>query len=435
MKSVLKRVAPKSLISFYHFFLAWLAAFWFSHPSEKLVIIGVTGTNGKSTVIELVSMILRQAGFKVSSVSSVRFEHPGRIWPNALKMTMPGRFELQHFLSDALKSGSQYAVLEVTSEGIEQFRHSFIHFDVAVITNLTPEHIESHGSLEAYKKAKEKLFRKLVSDSAKRINGKVIERTFVVNNDDEFSRSLVGIRCDRLYTYSLQEEDKGITIDFGSRWSLGDVSYSDKGIAFTLGGVAFGSYLLGEYNLSNILAAVSVGLSQGVGLQHIVRAVHEVAGVPGRFERLVTHKGFEVVVDYAHTPDALEKVYRTITSVLRPNKLICVLGSAGGGRDRWKRKEMGALAAKFCQVIFITNEDPYDEDPQLIIDDVAQGAGSQAEKVLDRKEAIHKAMHLAEIGDVVVLTGKGIEPWIMGPKGSKQSWNEVEVVKEELQNL
>ncbi len=436
MKEIIKKLIPSPLLRFYYFLLSWLAAFWFSHPSGKMVVIGVTGTNGKSTVVELLSRILREAGFKVSSISSVRFELPERRWPNTLKMTMPGRFLLQRFLYDALKEGSSHVVLEVTSEGIEQFRHRFIHFDVAVLTNLTPEHIESHGSLENYKKAKEKLFRKLSSDPAKRLGGKTLERVFVVNYDDEFGQRLSGILTDKIYTYSLDEENKGITIDFGSRWSLGTTTYSRKGTAFVLGGIGFKSYLFGQYNLLNILAAVAVGLTQGVSLEQAKKAIHNVKGVPGRFERILSRKGFEVIVDYAHTPDALEKVYEAIVSNIKPKNLICVLGSAGGGRDKWKRKEMAQIAGRFCQKIVVTNEDPYDEDPQAIIDEIAQGAPlGKTLKILDRRQAIRETIKSAQKGDVVICTGKGIEPWIMGPKGQKIPWDEKEVVKQELKNL
>ena len=190
--------------------------------------------------------------------------------------------------------------------------------------------------------------------------------------------------------------------------------------------------LPGEFNYHNALAAICAGLSQGVSLESCRKAVEEVREIPGRMEEVISAP-FKVIVDYAFTPNALEKVYQT----LKPEngKIIAVLGACGGGRDKWKRPVLGKIAAKYCNEIIVTNEDPYDEDPMEIIEQVAKGAGDKAKKILDRREAISQALKLAKTGDVVVITGKGCEPWLCVAKGKKIPWDDRRVVKEEFQKL
>ena len=190
--------------------------------------------------------------------------------------------------------------------------------------------------------------------------------------------------------------------------------------------------LLGDFNIYNALAAIGVGLSQGVSLDICKKAVQNIEGVPGRMEQVLKEQ-FKVFVDYAFTPNALEKVYQT----LKPPgaKMICVLGACGGGRDKWKRPVLGQIAAKYCDKVIITNEDPYDEDPAEIINEVAGGAGDGSQKISDRREAIKKSLESAGQGDTVVITGKGAEPWMMGPNNTKIAWDDRAVVREELGNI
>ena len=395
MKSLIKKIIPLFLLSWYHFLLAFFGAVLYRFPSKKMKVIGVTGTNGKTTVVNLTNKILEEAGYKVASLSSIKFKIGEKEWPNTLKMTMPGRFKLQKFLQQAVNANCHYAVLEVTSEGIKQYRHRFINFDIAVFTNLFPEHIEAHGGFEKYRKAKGKLFQ-----TAKEIH--------VINLDDENTEYFLQFPADKKYTYGL---DKG------------DINAKD---------IQFKLSLIGDFNTYNALAATCVGVSQGIDLEICKRAVEKVKGIPGRME-LVISQPFKVFVDYAFTPNALEKVYQT----LKPEntEMICVLGSCGGGRDKWKRPVLGELAAKYCDKIIITNEDPYDENPLEIIEQVVKGTKGKAEKILDRQEAIQKALNLAKPGDVVIITGKGSEPWICVARGKKIPWDDREVVREEFQKL
>jgi len=398
-KEEVKKLIPNFLINSYHYVLAITGAFLFGFPSKKLIVIGVTGTSGKSTVVDLTTRILEEADYKVASLSSIKFKIDKKEWLNTLKMTMPGRFKLQKFLRETVKAGCKYAVLEITSEGIKQHRHKFINFNTAVFTNLSPEHIESHGSFENYRKAKLKLF-------------KATKNIHIINLDDENAKYFLDVPAKKKYTYGLNQ---------------GDIN--TKNTLFKL-------QLIGEFNVYNALAAVCVGLSQGISLETCKKALEKTKGISGRME-VVIKEPFTVIVDYAITPVALEKVYKTLTKnyKLQTNNLICVLGACGGGRDKWKRPILGKIAAKYCKEIIVTNEDPYDEGPMEIIERVASGTDGKAIKILDRREAIKKALKLAKLGDTVIITGKGCEPWLCVAKGKKIPWDDRKIVKEEFQKI
>ncbi|MDP3934834.1 MAG: UDP-N-acetylmuramoyl-L-alanyl-D-glutamate--2,6-diaminopimelate ligase [Candidatus Giovannonibacteria bacterium] len=410
-----KKFIPKPIFNFfqpyYHWCLAYLAAAIYGFPSRKLKIVGVTGTNGKSTVVHLLTSILEEAGEKAASISSLRFRINKKEETNTLKMTMPGRFKLQKFLREAVKAGCKYGIIEITSEGIKQHRHIGIDFYMAVLTNVTPEHIESHGTFEKYRAAKAELFKKA--------------KIHVLNGEDPS------------IDYFLK-----IPASPAGRPAQNRIIYSKKDFPPNIH-----LKLLGDFNLENSVAAYHAAKLLGIEFGAIKSALEKTEGVPGRLE-FIQKEPFSVVVDYAHTPDALEKIYETLRppgktlgvfgdstpSVEEGRRLICVLGSAGGGRDKWKRPEMGKIAAKFCDEIILTNEDPYDENPEAILAEVERGIAqkNKLRKILDRKEAIGAALKSAEPGDTVIITGKGAEPWLMGPNGSKIPWDDREVAREEL---
>ncbi len=415
VKTAIKRVLPKSAIGAYHLVLTWAGAVWFGFPSRKIKVIGVTGTNGKSTTAMMIATILSRAGFKTAVSSSIEFRIGDRVWKNRSRMTMPGRFALQKFLRRAADENCRYAVVEVSSEGIAQYRHRFIRFDAAVLTNLTPEHIESHGGFENYRAAKGKFFA-------------ACRNIHVINGDDpncEFfaaspaaCRYVYGIR----HSFSGRISAKKITaakVDF----SLGGSSFESEGLAFRL-------CLPGEFNVYNALAAIAVARAQGVPPKACRAALESIATIPGRMEKVFAGD-FEVLVDYAVTPDSLEKAYQTARRSLA-GKLICVLGACGGGRDRWKRPVMGHLAQKYCDRVFITSEDPYDEDPGRIIQEIADAAAN-ARRIVDRKEAIHRALKAAERGDRVIITGKGCEDSMCLAAGRKIPWSDKDIVLEYLE--
>ena len=408
MKELVKKLIPPFLLSFYHFILAFLGAIIYRFPARRLRVIGVTGTNGKTTVTEMISKILEEAGYKIALLNSIRFKIGEKEEPNMLKMTMPGRFRIQKFLRQAVNSGCQYAVLEVTSEGVKQHRHRFINFDTAVFTNLTPEHIEAHGSFENYRAAKGKLFQ-----ACKNIH--------IINFDDENSDYFLEFPAKKKYLYQFKIQNSKIKIINQKSKVLEEVEVPKINLK-----------LLGEFNIYNALAAISVGLSQGISLEICQRAVEKIEGIPGRMEEVISQP-FKVIVDYAFTPNALEKVYQSLKPI--NTKMICVLGACGGGRDKWKRPVLGEIAAKYCDEVIVTNEDPYEENPIEIIEQVAAGTKGKAEKIMDRREAIRKSLELAKPGDTVIITGKGCEPWICIAGGRKIAWDDRKVTREEFEKL
>lgn len=433
MKNLIKKIAPSFLIKWYHFGLSLTGAVVYRFPSGKMKIIGVTGTNGKTTVVNLAAKILEEAGFKVAAISSIKFKIKDKERPNTLKMTMPGRLKLQRFLRQALSQGCQYVVIEVTSEGILQYRHKFIDFDVVVFTNLTPEHIESHGSFEKYREAKGKLFQSLKES-------KKTKKISVINLDDENAEYFLKFWADQKIGYTLREheihntkQNSSFKFQVSSSIKATDIETSAEGISFVIDDTPFSLKLLGRFNIYNSLAAISVALSQGINLEVCRKALEKVEIVSGRMEEIIKEP-FRVFVDYAHTPDALEKAY---SALLKDSPKICVLGSCGGGRDKWKRPKLGEIAENFCNQIILTNEDPYEENPEQIINQVESGIKDRTKvlKILDRREAIKKALNLAKPGDTVIITGKGSEPWMCVAGGRKVPWDDRKIVEEEFERL
>jgi UDP-N-acetylmuramoyl-L-alanyl-D-glutamate--2,6-diaminopimelate ligase len=323
-------------------------------------------------------------------------------------MSMPGRMFMQRFLRRAVNDGCQYAILEMTSQGALQYRHLFIDFDTFVFTNLSPEHIESHGSYENYIEAKLSIARQILNSDKK-------DKFMVINADDKEAFRFKSIKSVRIVDYRM---------DY-----IKDLNITDHGVSFSYKGINISSPLKGKINVQNILAAIVCTESLGVKIDEIAKALSKFQHIPGRLEKIECGQDFEIIVDYAHTPDSLHKLYQVYES---KNK-ICVLGGTGGGRDNWKREAMGKIADQYCSQIVLTNEDPYDEDPNKIVEDVKKGITNKPFNVLmDRRQAIRYALNQAKKDDVVIITGKGTDPYIMGPNGSKTPWSDAEVVRQEL---
>lgn len=420
-KAMFKRVNP-----LYHRFLAILAALIYRFPSRDIFVLGITGTKGKTSVAELISAILEEAGFKTALISTLRFKIGDGSARNELKMTMPGRFFVQKFLRNAVKQHCRYALIEITSQAVLQSRHRFIDLDAVVFTNLFPEHIEAHGSFDEYKKAKLRILSALLKSSKKK-------KTIIVNADDENAKYFANFKVSDLWLYGLKKDNfvsfESMPCKKMNGLAVDNYELKENGVCFEAGGESFFSPLLAEFNLYNIMAAISFARSQKIGWDIIRAALRKFAGVPGRLEFIEEGQNFKVVVDYAHTPDSLGKVYGIFKE-----KKICVFGAAGGGRDKWKRAEMGKVAAGYCSEIILTNEDPYDENPAAIVRDIALGieAPCKYKIIMDRRQAIQEAVSLARAGDAVIITGKGAEPWIMGPNGSKTRWDDREIARQAL---
>lgn len=384
----------------YHWALAWAGAVRYGFPSRSMKVIGVTGTKGKSTTVYLLSRIFEEAGESVAMIGSLGYKIKEKTWPNNLKMTMPGRFRIQQFLAEAKKAGCRYVFLEVTSEGIKQKRHLGISFDAAVLTNIQKEHLESHGSFEKYLQAKEQLFKKT-------------SRTHILNEDEPLVERFKNIPSNKKIFY-------------------GERDWGRLGLATSL---------RGAFNHYNILAAAAAAENYRIPVETIREAVKTITAVEGRMEYIEAGQPFKVVVDYAHTPDSLAMVYNALRGELSKNgRLICVLGAAGGGRDKWKRPEFGRIAGHYADEIILTNEDPYDENPEEIIRQVASGlpADKKFETIIDRREAIKRALTIAKNGDIVIITGKGSETTMALAGGQKIPWSDkavvLELLKKENQN-
>jgi UDP-N-acetylmuramoyl-L-alanyl-D-glutamate--2,6-diaminopimelate ligase len=409
LKRLLKALVPSSLISVYHLLLAEVGSVLYGFPSRKLLVIGVTGTKGKSSTTEMIQAIFEAAGKKTALLNSIRIKVADQSEPNTSRMSMPGRFFIQRFLARAVREKCDVAILEMTSEGARQHRHHGVALDALVFTNLAPEHIESHGSYEAYADAKFSLGRALAR-SPKR------PRVMVAHEDDPESSRYLELPVEVALPFSLSRQEP---------WEA-----SERGGSFTFGGRRMDIALSGEFSLKNALAAASVSRAFGVPLEKIAQGLLHLTRIPGRAERIEEGQNFTVVVDYAHTPDSLKALYEAY-----PSRKICVLGATGGGRDAWKRPVMGKMAETYCDHIVLTDEDPYDEDPEKIVHEVASGMEKTPEVVMDRRAAIARGLSLAQPGDAVLITGKGTDPCICGPRGEKLPWSDAAVAREELKKI
>ncbi|MFH1522903.1 MAG: UDP-N-acetylmuramyl-tripeptide synthetase [Patescibacteria group bacterium] len=454
----IKRLMPKKLFKAlqpaYHFLLSWFSAFVYGWPSEKLIVIGVTGTTGKTTSVYLMAKMLEKAGFKVGYTSTAMFNNGKREWLNDKKMTMVGRFFTQRVLRNMLRNRCQYAIIETTSEGIRQFRHRFINYDILVFTGLYSEHIESHGSFENYKKTKGKLFEHLKRCKVKYINEQKqvanklsgikkidlnrVKKTAIVNGDDEHADYFLDFWSEEkiIYTRDLdykKELKDVLIIDYQ------EINISKEGTSFKIRNKKINLQLLGDFNATNAMNAVCLGISQRLGIDEIKKGLEEIKGVPGRLEKIDQGQDFTVIIDYAFEPRALEKLYEII-KLIPHNNVIHVLGSTGGGRDIARRPKLGKLAGEKADYVIVTNEDPYDDDPQTIIEQVSQGVDNKEKKInnslfkiLDRGEAIKKALSLAKQGDMVLITGKGSEQAICVANGEKIEWDDRVMARNELE--
>ncbi|HBK34104.1 TPA: hypothetical protein DEP34_00850 [Candidatus Uhrbacteria bacterium] len=434
IKSLITFLMPPALLHIYHHVLASFAAFWFGYPSRKIVVIGVTGTNGKSSTIQFMGQLLEQMGAKVGWTTTVSLKVGDKEIINDQKMTMLGRFQTHAWIRKMVKAGCHYALVETSSQGIAQFRHVGIAYDALVFTNLTPEHIEAHGGFEAYKKAKQTIFAQLASQPRKHLAGRDISKIILANTDDPQAKDFLAFESDEKYGFGFKEDV--LCHDYAKHLVVGSGAFS-----FELQEQKMEAPLLGAFNAANVLAAVVTCRALGYALSDIAQAVARLHAVPGRMEKIDMGQPFFVYVDYAYEPAALGAVYQTL-DLLSYDRLIHVLGSAGGGRDVARRTLLGNLAAAKAQEVIITNEDPYDEDPMGIIHKVADGArergkcdGKDLFIVLDRQEAIRLAFSHAKPKDLVFITGKGCEPVMAIARGKKIPWDDRVASRRALQEL
>ncbi|MCM0611030.1 UDP-N-acetylmuramoyl-L-alanyl-D-glutamate--2,6-diaminopimelate ligase [Marinobacter sediminum] len=375
--------------------LGRIADRFFEHPSQRLRLIGVTGTNGKTSVCQYIAHLLKETGTPCGVLGTVGYGMPGALQPAT--HTTPDVVEVNRVLSRILSQGGRAAVMEVSSHALDQGRVDDLAMTAGVFTNLTRDHLDYHGSMDAYGEAKAKLFEREELHFS------------VINFDDPFGRQLFGQlegQCDRV-RYSLHEAqtelwlkgfrptDDGFDAEVDGQWGAFDISVP----------------LMGSFNASNVLAAIATVLTLGVPVERVQRAVSQLEPPPGRLEKFGSADGVRVVVDYAHTPDALANAL----TALRPHvtgRLICVFG-CGGDRDSGKRPEMAREAEKLADVIVVTDDNPRSEDPAVIVRDIVAGfsAPDRAMIVHDRAEAIRTAIQSACAEDLVLVAGKGHETY------------------------
>ena len=376
--------------------LSELAARYYGHPADRLRMIGVTGTNGKTTVATLVRDILRDASLETGLISTVSYQVGSRVIPPT--RTTPEAPVLQRLLSDMLNADCECAVMEVSSHALLQQRTAGIDFDIGVFTNLSHEHLDYHKDIEAYFEAKCLLFESLGRGSK--------SATAIVNIDDEWGRKLLA-----------GPAGKAEWLTFGT---AAEADVRAESIQLSSGGSVFEVHtpwgqatiemkLLGRFNVSNAVAAIAVGGCMGLPVGRVGRLLGTVTCIPGRLEEVPTASGFKVFVDYAHSDDALKHVLRTVREFTR-NRLILVFG-CGGNRDKTKRAAMGKVASDLADHCIVTSDNPRNEEPMAIIEQVLEGieASRSCDVEADREQAIRRAIEMAEAGDVVIIAGKGHE--------------------------
>ena len=408
--------------------LARVAKTFHRRPDESLGLVGVTGTDGKTTTAGLIAWILRSAGVKTGEVTTASISTGGEAKPNLVHQTTPSALELQHALDEMRDRSVRWAVLETTSHGLDQHRVTGFAFNRAVFTSITHEHLDYHGTLEAYVEAKARLL-----DIQAEAEGGNWEKIAILPRDSRYWDLVRSRACGRVLSYG-RAKDAGVKV-------LSETASSD-GIDFTAstpwGEISVAAALPGAFNIENCLAALTCAASIGVSLDVCAAAIAAFPGVRGRMQRVDCGQPFKVIVDFAHTPNSLESVLQTLSKT--KGRLLVAFGGAGE-RDTQKRPLMGAAAARLADKIVITNEDPRAEDPMKIARDIAAGAGSSSggssrklKIILDRRAAIAEILHSAQPGDTVLLAGKGHETSIITAE-KVLPWNEAGVTREILTSM
>lgn len=432
MLRVIRKISPGFIKLWYHKAVALLATVRYGFPANKIKVIGITGTDGKTTTTFLTTSILQAAGYKVAECSGIRYKIDNKEWKNESDNTTPGGFQLRKFISQAVKEKCDYLVLEVTSWAITQSRVWGISFDVALLTNLTYEHLDLHGSMDEYRKAKGKLFEGLTK-SKRKMN---VPKISIVNNDDNDAAYFLKFPADKKITYG---------IDTSTDVRAENITPGADGIEFDL--LVKGERervkfkMPGLYNVYNCLAASSIGYSQGVSLEAIKNGIEKMEYVPGRMEKINEGQNFQVVVDFAHTPNGMSQLFKTARSMIEPGKKIIAVYGATGGRDKGKRPLIGEAAGQLIDFSFLTTEDPRHEDPMDIAKAIEIGLkkkgkvlGQDYQFVIDRAEAIDQAVKMAKTGDIVLLCSMGCYDCMYVGDG-KIPWDDRLKARESLRKL
>ncbi len=392
-------------------FYGELCAAWFDHPERKMKFIGVTGTNGKTTITNVIKNILMQNGIKTGLIGTIQNEIGDEVIHT--ENTTPMAFDYMQLLAKMVEEGCKYVVMEVSSFGLVQYRIGPTHFDMGIFTNLTQDHLDYHKTMENYYLAKRMMFESC--DFA------------VVNTDDDYGKRLYSeITCEKK-SYGREQADCCST-NVNMKASGTTFNYCCDNNSYNVE-----MKIPGMFNVANVTAAITVCLKAGLSVESILESISEYNGVKGRCEIIPTGKDFTVMCDYAHTPDAIENVLKSVKEYTQ-NRLICLFG-CGGNRDATKRPLMAKAAAKYADRLIITSDNPRDEVPEAIIDDILVGLeGSEIafDVVVDRIKAIYHSLEIAQEGDIIVLAGKGHEDYQILPNNEHIHFDEREIVSQGL---
>ena len=422
------------LYELYHKSRGIIAATMWGFPSRKMVIIGITGTNGKTTTANILAHILEAAGKKVGLATTVNFWDGKHKLVNETKMTTLSPFTLQKLLRQMVKNNCGYAIIETSSHALVQHRTWGIFYDVAIFTNLTQDHFDYHNTFEEYREAKAKLFKNLPAS----LPTGAIPKIAVLNIDDPSWKYFDQFNADKKVYFTLSPADE--LINKNNLIAANEIEVSTLGNRFILdtpvGQTPIRTKLVGRFNIQNCLAAAGAAMALGITPDIIQKALATIDTIPGRMEKIEAGQQFDVIVDYAHTPDGFKQVFSTVEK-LTEGRIIAVFGAAGD-RDKSKRSILGRIAGEYADILVLTEEDPGSEDPAKIIEEIKAGIpqsfneGENMFIILDRKEAVRKAIGLARPEDIVLLLALGAQT-VMAKKEGTVPYNEREFAKNVLQ--
>ena len=424
-----RKIIPKSLFRLgqpaYHWLLALSGNVRYGFPGRKMIIIGITGTNGKSTTAELVNSVLKASGLKTGMLSTVAIEIAGKRADNVTNRTTLGRWQTPKYLHEMVLAGCTHVVLEVASEGLVMYRVWGIPFDVAVFTNLSPEHLNTHKTMENYRNAKGLLFAGLIKSKQKGM-----PKTIIANADDAEFKYFNDFEAEQKISYGITK---------GQVWA-NNISLGEK-VEYELVDdevkTRVKASLPAKFNIYNELAAYCVGKALSLDIKKTIIGIESVKLVAGRMQEIPNKRDITIFIDYAVTPDAFELLFTELRRITQ-GRIIAVFG-ATGDRDKDKRPKLGAVAGIMTNYTILTDEESYSENPSIIVDSIAEGLETvrkgNYEIILNRKEAIQRAIELAEPGDTVVVTGMGHQKYRNMGGNKKIEWDEAKVIAEVLTEI
>lgn len=424
-----RKLIPKKIFKMgqplYHWLLAFSGNLVYRFPGRKMIVIGVTGTNGKSTTVELINSVLKENGVKSGMLSTVAIEIAGKRQDNTTNRTTLGRWQTPRYLREMLQAGCTHVVIEVASEGLIMHRVWGIPFDIAVYTNLSPEHLNTHKTMENYRNAKGLLFAGLAKSKRKGV-----PKTIIANADDAEFKYFHGFAADKKISYGIAKGEvwaNNISLGEKTQYELID---DDKKYKVE-------SPLPAKFNIYNELAAYCVGKALGFDPTKTIAAIESVKQIAGRMQEIPNKRGLKIFIDYAVTPDAFELLFTELRRISK-GRIISVFG-ATGDRDKDKRPKLGVVAGKMTNYTILTDEESYSENPAIIVDSIAEGLETvrkgNYEIILNRREAIKRALEIAESGDTVVVTGMGHQKYRNMGGDKKIEWDEAKVITEVLSEL